>query len=170
MPAHPDWARWCFASVSYLLKDIAETADLPVMTEHFDDRTKEFMQAEDRAEIRITGPFVREDSKDCFTVYLDVNVLLTSRYGGQKKNPFDILKFAGLFQEAMTSPIPVWNYGPEADDYRDDDPDSQVFIGCLLPRHGKNDLNRVFNFGQTTETDKVKQTAVDGRFVMHITE
>ncbi len=85
-----------------------------------------------RAEIRITGPFDQELSKGYHRIYVDVNVLLTSRYDGQK-NAATILKYAGLFHEAMSEPIPVWNFGGEPGDYVEDDPETQVFLGCLNP-------------------------------------
>lgn len=170
MSANPNWARWIFASVADALKSIATTHNLAVLVEHLDERSDAFMQADDRVEIRITGPFSQELSKGCFRLWVDVNVLLTSRYGGAKKNALDILRFAGLFQEAMDSPIPVWNYGAQPGDYLDSDPNTQVFIGCLLPRPGNSDSVRLFNFGQTDPTDKLKQSAVDARYVMYLEE
>jgi hypothetical protein len=170
MAADPNWARWIFASVADCLKSIATENDVPVLVEHLDERTDAFMRAEDRVEVRITGPFTQELSKGYHRIWVDANVLITSRYGGKGKNAYDILKIAGLYHEAMTLPIPVWNYGNEPGDFVEADPESQVFIGCLLPRPGKNDTARVFNFGQTDRTDKLKQSAVDARFVMYLAE
>lgn len=170
MAADPNWSRWIFASVAFKLKAVATEANLAVLVEHLDERSDAFMKATDRVEIRITGPFTQELSKGSFRIWVDANVLLTSRYDGSAKNAYDILKFAGLFHEAMDSPIPVWNYGPEPGDYLDSDPNTQVFIGCLLPRPGTNDSIRVFNFGQTDKVDKLKQSAVDARYVMYLEE
>lgn len=169
MSANPNWARWLFASTAYVLKTVATSNNLAVLVEHLDERNDAFMKSGDRAEIRITGPFSREASKGYHRLYLDVNVLLTSRYDGPEKNQYNILKYAGLFHGALSMPIPVWNYGPEDDDYQDDVPDSQLFIGCLLPKGTKSDLVKVFNFGQTNETVKLKQTVIDARYEMEIT-
>jgi len=141
-----------------------------VLIEHLDEKSDAFIKASDRAEIRITGPFTQELSKGYHRLLLDVNVLLTSRYDGPAKNQYNILKFAGLFQGALSMPIPVWNYGGEAGDYDAAIPESQLFIGCLLPKGTKSDLVKVFNFGQTNETDKLKQTVVDAHYEMFITE
>lgn len=168
--ANPNWARWIFASVGYHLKQASTGTGAAILVEHLDERTEAFMQAADRAEIRITGPFVQELSKGCYRLWVDANVLLTSRYDGAKKNANDIIKFAGVFQAAMDLPIPVWNYGNEADDWKDGQPDTQVHIGCLLPRPGKNESIKLFHFGQTDKTDKLKQTVVDARYVMYIDE
>jgi len=169
MAANPNWARWIFHSVACHLKEVATSASLPVLIEHFDERTAAFERATDRAEIRITGPFDQELSKGYHRIYVDVNVLLTSRYDGQK-NAATILKYAGLFHEAMSEPIPVWNFGGEPGDYVEDDPDTQVHLGCLTPRPGRNDNVRVMHFGQMDKIDKIKQTEVDARYVMELTE
>jgi hypothetical protein len=161
MPANPNWARWVFASVADVLKTVAMSNQLPVLVDHLDERSSAFMQSSDRAEIRITGPFTQELSKGYHRLLVDVNVLLTRRYDGPEKNQYNILKFAGLFHGALSMPIPVWNYGPEDGDYKD----SPLFIGCLLPNGEK-----VSNFGQTNETDKLKQTVVDARYEKFITE
>lgn len=168
MPANPNWARWIFASTAYALKKVATDASLPVLVEHLDERTQAFMEAPDRAEIRITGPFTTELSHGCFRIFLDANVLLWSRYDGKVKNQYNLLKNAGLFHERMDSPIAVWNYGSLAGDYQDADPSTQVFLGCLRPKPGRSESIKVFNFGQVDKIDKVKQTAVDAKFVMYI--
>ena len=85
MAANPNWARWIFHSVADYLKEVATDADLPVLIEHFDERTAAFERATDKAEIRITGPFDQELSKGYHRIYVDVNVLLTSRYDGPEE-------------------------------------------------------------------------------------
>jgi hypothetical protein len=170
MPANPNWARWIFASVADHLKSVAVTHSLPVLVDHLDDRTTAFMQASDRAEIRITGPFTQEVSMGFHRVYVDANVLLTSRYDGQKKDQMAVFKYAGFFHEAMDSPIPIWNYGNMTGDFVEGDPATQVFLGCLKPRPGKNDSVQVFHFGQTDKVDKLKQSAVNARYYMEIQE
>lgn len=168
--AHKDWARWIFASVADYLKQIAVARNLPVLIEHLDERTEAFMAATDHAEVRITGPFVQEMSKGYYRIHVVVNVLLTSRYDGDLKNAYNVLKHAGAFQEAMDSPIGVWNFGGEPGDYVEGDPETQVFLGCLTPRSGRNDEVRVLNFGQIDLVDKIKQTEVDARYVMELNE
>ncbi len=170
MAANPHWARWVFHSVADYLKQVAAEAGLPALIEHFDERTAAFEHASDRAEIRITGPFDQELSKGYHRIYVDANVLLTSRYDGARKNAAAILRYAGLFHEAMAGPIPVWNFGGEPGDYVADAPDAQVHLGCLTPRPGNNNSIRVLHFGQLDKVDKIKQTAVDARYVLYLTE
>jgi hypothetical protein len=168
MPANPNWARWIFASVAYHLKQVATVNSIPVLIEHLDERSTGTMEPTLRAEIRITGPYTRELSHGFYRIFADVNVLLTSRYEGDQKNAYDILIAAGHFHTAMDGPIPVWNYGGELNDYDPDVPETQLHLGCLTPRDGKNDLVRVLNFGQIDKVSKVRQTAVDARYVMDL--
>lgn len=170
MPANPNWARWIFASIANAMKDVADDADLPLLVEHLQERTKGFMEAADHAELRISGPFTQELSKGCFRLWVDANVLLTSRYEGKAKNAYDILRFAGLFHEAMDSPIGVWNFGNQPGDYVDGDTSTQVFLGCLLPKAGNGNSVRVINFGQIDNTEKIKQTVVDVSYEMFLNE
>lgn len=163
MPANPNWARWVFASVAVYLKQVAEDANVPVIVEGLDDRADAFQRATDRVEIRINGPFTREPSKGYFLLQVDVNVLLTSRYDDEK-NLYTPIKYLGLFHEAMDSVIPVFKFGLEPGD----DEDEQ--IGCLSPRVGRNESVRVLHFGQIDKTDRVKQSAVDARYFMELTE
>jgi hypothetical protein len=152
------------------LHQIAEDIALPVLIEGFDERTADFERATDRAEIRITGPFDQEQSKGYHRIYVDANVLITSRYDGASKNAATWLKYAGLFHEAMSKPIPVWNFGSEPGDYDASEPSTQIFLGCLKPRPGNNNSVRVLHFGQLDKVDKIKQTAVDARYVLYLNE
>jgi hypothetical protein len=170
MAFDPKWPRYIFASCAYEMRQLATAHELPLLIEHLDDRTDAFMQAPNRAEARITGPFEQEQSKGYHHLLVDMNVLLTSIYGGQKKNPYDIIDFGGLFQERMGQPFPVWNYGLGVGEYND--PDSmtrvQTFLGCLLPIPGKNATIKLQHFGQTDKTDKLKQSVVDARYYIDL--
>lgn len=168
MPSNPNWPRWIFASIAKVLKQIATDNSIPVLIEHLDERNDSFQKAPDRAEIRITGPFVTELSQGYFRAYVDVNVLLTSHYGGTAKHGYDILRLAGLFQEAMSKNIAVWNYGDQAGDFTSDSM-TQVTIGCLEPRPEVSESIRVFNLGQTDRTVKQKQSVVEARYVLFLT-
>ena len=161
MAVNPNWARWVFASVATYLRDIAKEAKLPVLVEGLDDRTNEFMEATDRCEVRITGPYTREVSRNYFQVTLLVNVLFTSHYEEQK-NQYAILNAIGVFHEAMDGPIAVYKYGNGPDD------DEHELVGCLIPANGKNDSVRVLHFGQTDPTTRLKQSMVDASYKMEI--
>ena len=161
MPANPNWARWVFASVATCLKQVAQGQQLPVLIEGLDERTTEFMSATDRCEVRITGPFTREVSRDWYQIEVVVNVLFVSRYEEQK-NQYAIIQKMGVFHEAMDGAIAVYKYGSGADD------DEHVLVGCLSPVQGRHDAIRVMHFGQIDPTDRLKQSMVDARYRMEI--
>jgi len=161
MPANPNWARWVFASVATYLKQVAQSQQLPVLIEGLDERTTEFMSATDRCEVRITGPFTKELSRDYFQVEVVVNVLFVSRYEEQK-NQYAIIQKTGVFQEAMDGSIAVYKYGNGPED------DEHALIDCLSPAQGRHDAIRVMHFGQINSTDRLKQSMVDARYRMEI--
>jgi len=161
MRANPNWARWVFASVATYLTQVAEGQQLPVLIEGLDERTTEFMNATDRCEVRITGPFARGISRDWYQIEVLVNVLFVSRYEEQK-NQYDIIQKTGIFQEAMDGPIAIYKYGNGPDD------DEHALVGCLSPIQGRREAIRVLHFGQINPIDRLKQSMVDARYRMEI--
>ena len=161
MSANPNWARWVFASVATFLKQVAQSQQLPVLVEGLDDRTTEFIEATDRCEIRITGPFTKELSHNYFQVEVIVNVLFLSRYE-ESKNQYAIIQKMGVFHEAMDGAIAVYKYGKEPGD------DEHAIVGCLSPIQGRSDAIRVMHFGQVNPTDRLKQSMVDARYRMEL--
>lgn len=167
MPADPNWARYIFASVATYLKAFADDHSLPVVIEGLHERTDAYMESADRIEVRINGPYTQEISKNYYRVWVDANVLLTSRMESGK-NAFSIQRFAGVFQSAMDGPIPLWNYGDQPGDYLDSDITTQKWFGCLSPRSRANDSIKVYHFGQVEKTDHVKQTIVDASYFVFL--
>ena len=161
MAANPNWARWMFASIAFTLKAVATGNSIPVIVEGMDEETNEFTRATDRVEIRISGPYTRPLSGGEYHIFMDANVLFTSRFDGAGKNRHTILENVGLYQEAMDSPISVYRYGSEVGD-------DDSFLGCLTPRQGKNDTVRVMHFGKIDTTDKLRQSMVDARYEMYL--
>lgn len=164
MPANANWARWIYASLADYLKEVADDASLPIFVESLDDRGTAFQEATDRAEIRINGPFTNELSRGYYKILVDANVLVSSRYDGKTKNGYELTRILGLFHEAMDSVIPVFKHGLQPGD------DSEAQLGCLSPKAGKNENVRVLHFGQIDRTDRVKQGAVDARYIMYLND
>jgi hypothetical protein len=119
------------------------------------------MEATDRCEVRITGPFTREVSRNYFQIEVVVNVLFLSRYEEQK-NRYAIIQKTGVFQEAMDGPVAVYKYGNGPDD------DEHALVGCLLPVQGRHNAIRVLHFGQINPTDRLKQSMVDASYRMEV--
>ena len=160
MGVNPNWARWAFASVATRLKHVAKEANIPALVEGLDERTTAFMESPMRVEIRMSGPFTKELSKDYYELGVDINLLFTSRYE-TNGNQYDIIRIVGIFHEAVDDVIPMKRYG-------DQPGDDESLVGCLMTRTGKNDAVRVFHFGQTDQTDRQKQVMIDARHVLYL--
>lgn len=159
--ANRNWTRWIHASVAKYLKQVAVTNQIPVLIEGIDDRDQSFMEAPDRVEIRMNGPHSQELSKGYHRLYVDINVLITSRMGNENKNVYDLDNALGIFHEAMDGVISTFRLGTGPDD-------DQSLLVCLQPRSGKNDSVRVIHFGQIEKTDRLTQGVVDARYIGHI--
>ena len=121
-------ARWVFASVAVYFKSIADGLSLPLLVEGVDERESETME-EDHAELRLSGPFVREVSNGMWRTWTDINVLLTTRMLMSQEDAYGIARLGGKFEQAMAARIPIYKYGPDVGD------DSSL-IDCLTQRKG----------------------------------
>ena len=148
-----DWSRWMHASVAAYLKNVADGIQLPSLVEGVEDRTKAFMKATDRAEIRVNGPYTKKFS-GMHEARIYVNVLVTSNMG-QDKNAFSYDTILGAFHAAMDVEIPLFKTGSSADD--------QTQIGCLK----QIDEVKVFRFGQLSSDDRVRQGMVTSAYTYH---
>ena len=156
--ANKNWRRWIHASVGKYLKQVATTNNIPVLIEGIDDRSPTFMEATDRVEIRVNGPFSQELSRNYFRILVDINVVLTSHMEGEKKNAYRLDDNLGVFHNAMDGVIGIYRLGTGPDD-------DQALVMCLSPRPGKNDSVRVIDFGQIDKVDRNRQGVVDARYV-----
>jgi hypothetical protein len=155
-----NWPRWISASVADYFKVVTDTLHLPLLTEGVDDRAHKTMHY-NHAELRVNGPFIQEPSHNYYILNVDINVLLTELMGDV--NAYNMTTWCGAIQNAMDGPINVYRYGSETGD-------DQAWIGCLIPRRGGGNSNRVLHFGQLNRVDRILQSEVDGRFKMELSE
>jgi hypothetical protein len=158
--SNPNWARWVFASLATYFTSVAQKCNIPVLVEGLDERTTEFMEATDRVEVRITGPFIRDLSVKYYECAVDANALFFSRYE-EGKNKYDILAAVGAFQQAMDSPIPLYRLGNQ-------DIDDGGIFGVLEPRKNRGESTRVLHLGQADLTNRIKSTLVDARYFTYL--
>lgn len=159
--AKKHWARWIHASVAKYLKDIAASNSLSSLVEGLEDRTDDFMEASERVEIRMNGPFTQEVSQNCFRFWVEINIIALVTTGEALRNSYRLNEILGIFHEAMDKPISVFRYGTGPDD-------DDSLLGCLLPRSGKNDAIRVFHFGEIDNDTGLRQGMVDAGYEMYI--
>lgn len=147
---NPNLGRWLKSSIAKYLKDVAT---VPAIVEGLDDRSPAFMEAPDRIEIRVNGPFTKELSAGYFRVTADVNVLVNSAMAN--KNAYTLDNILGTLHGAMDSAIGVFRFGDGPDD-------DQTLIGCLTPQSPI----RTIHFGEITPG--LKQGEVDARYTMDV--
>jgi hypothetical protein len=155
--------RWIKASIAKALLEVAGDMHLPARVEGVHDRTKEFEAAPNRAELRITGPYTSEASKGYYRALVDVNVLLLTQTANQP-NAYASITLAGGFQEVMSDPIPVYNYGPEKGDYVATDASTLIQLGCMTVR-AKRPVS-IRDFGQVDPAVKLNQQEISASYEM----
>ena len=159
---NPNWARWIAASLAVYYKTVADALSIELLVEGIDERESEKMNA-DRAELRVNGPFIRQQSSGYFRLDVDSNILLTDLMGGEEDNPYNLMNWAGAFQVAAEKAIPVYRYGPDTEGV-----DDASLVGCLTVR-GRKEGPDLFHFGQVSVDDRVRQAAVDTQHWMFLT-
>jgi len=162
-----DWTRSMFASIAKSMKEVAADCNIPCLVDPLDERTAAFMDAENNATVRISGPSDLETGKGYHKLMVDVSVLLMGALAG-RVNAYDIFTWVGRFSEALTDAIPVYNYGSEPGDYVPGDDSTLVQLGCLVPRPGRP-VN-TFVFGQVEKDMKTKQVEVNAQLMMEMQE
>lgn len=168
LPPDPNWPRWIEASIATHMEDQllnlwnANDFGMPVkmLYDGIEERTDEFMKHPYRVELRTNGPNLREQSRGCYLVQMDINILFTLCMESLD-NAFIPSLFGGFALRAMNLCIPILRTGC-LDPVLDDD----SFIDSLTPRPRKNDNVKLINFAQLTETDEVVQKTVDGQYEM----
>ncbi len=152
-----NWPRWIMASIAKYFSDVVATIPLPILVDGVDEREPEKLHY-DHAELRITGPYCTELSRNYFRILVDVNVLLTELM--DKVNAYDLQTWCGVIAAAMDGPINVYKYGNEVGD-------DSSWVFCLTPVNGRIDPNRILHFGQLGRTDRIRQSMIDGHFVTY---
>ncbi len=153
-------ARWTVASIVDYFKTIALGLSLPLFVEGLDERISSVMEA-DRAELRVNGPFVREVSKDCWRLHVDINILVIDHMQVRLENAYSSVIWGGKFLSAMTERIPVYRYGTGI-------ADTSTLVGCLTQQAGIGEPARLINYGQVNADIRIRQSAVVGQFEMFV--
>ena len=156
MSANPNWPRWIFATVSKHFTDAAIAANIPLFIEgqHRDTRKEKEL-----FELRTDGPTLREVSKGCWVLRVEINILVHSTMDDQ--NYHRIHQNVGIASAAFDKAIAVFKLGKN-----DPDPDDQSFLGCLqlIQNRETQDFLEINHFGQIELKSKIVQASVEGHF------
>ena len=149
--ANPNWARWIFASVS----------------KHFDDRKGDyelFIEGQyrnvnppkDFFELRMDGPYITEQNKGYFQVYVEINVLVQSHM--DDTNYHRIHETTGYVSSIYTG-IKLYKFG-------NGPLDTQEEFGCLRLLQNTQKRNRIEinQFGQIDPKVRLMQASIEGHF------
>lgn len=158
MSANPNWPRWIFATVSKHFTDAAAVANLPMFIEGQHRNTRKL---KDFFELRMDGPTLREVSKGCWVLRIEVNILVQSTMNDS--NYHRIHQNVGILSAAFVKSIAVFKLGKD-----DPDPDDQTFLGCLnlLQNRESQDFLEINHFGQIEVNTKLVQASVEGHYSM----
>ena len=150
--------RWLQASLNTYFKDISDGIPLPFFVEVIDEDTINVFQ-QDHVILRMVGPMLYEGSKGERWATLEVQILLTD-IRQSSENAYNIFTWAGIFQEAMLAPIPIYRYGtgPSDDD---------TLLGCLQPDPGVRNHVRTVNYGQMDKELRITQMSVIARYLLY---
>ncbi len=158
---NPNIPRWILTSASKYLKQICTEANLPVMVIGVDDPKPSFMDATDRGEIRITGPFIKKFGSTQHQYMVPINILITSRYD-HNKNAYTVEPAIGAIVSAMDDGFGAFKLG------NGDDDDESTQLGCFRVDDGSE--VKVLRFGPVAKTEKVKEIIIDARFVAELND
>jgi len=150
--------RWIFQSIASHFQLLAADLSLPFLVEGIDERSDETMHS-DHVELRVTGPTVKEISRDYYDTNTVINCLFTKAMNPVDTNAYDLIQWTGAFASAMLDPIPIYKKGSGADD-------DGSFISCLRIAKDKKEAARVYHFGQLDKDTPVRQSEVDAVFSM----
>jgi len=155
MSIHPDWIRWSVASFAdhfnsakgdyelYLEGDDRDTDDLDIF-----------------AEFRVDGPFIKNPSRNYYTLALEVNILIQAHMG--LSNIYAGLIAVGVFAAAFTNTVKAYRYGTGVND-------DDTLLGCYKHMNSRNnDSIDVGQFGIIRPDTRIRQYTLEGHYLMEL--
>ena len=156
MSANPNWPRWIFATVSKHFTDASQVAGTPLFIE---GQHRDTSKLKDFYELRLDGPTLREVSKGCWILRIEINILATSVMNDS--NYHTIHQLVGNAAAAFEKAITVLKYGNNPQD-------DKTFVGCLqlIQDRETRDFIEINHFGQVDVKTKLMQASVEGHYKM----
>lgn len=156
MSANPNWPRWIFATVSKHFQDASTAAGIPLFIEGQHRATRKL---KDFFEMRTDGPTLREVSKGCWVLRLEINIIVQSTM--DDTNYHRIHQNVGIVAQAFDRAISVFKFGNNPQD-------DGSFVGCLelIQNRESRDFIEINHFGQIDKQTKLMQASVEGHYKM----
>lgn len=156
MPVNPNLTKWVLGSIAKYFQPIATNLGITYYVEGLDNYDSEKI-SEDRVEVRIYGPEIKEISAGSFKINITINIILSS-FVNQTGNKYTHFERCGEFVSAMSERIPITKIGGDGS-----------LIGCLTYKRTKDTAVKQFHFGLVTKDDLIKQSEFDCNYEMEIT-
>lgn len=149
-PYNEHWERWCRISIE---KHFQRGVEL--FTNFFIEGFERDTEAlQDYIEIRVDGPYIRENANDQWRLYFEVNILCVAQENNEDVYRLNRLtgRVGSLFENIL-----VYKYGQSVED-------DERQIGCLriTPRAGEK-IQTSF-FGKINPATRILQASVEGHY------
>lgn len=158
MAQDPNWARWIRASVAVWFQNHI-TAVSASSYLYFEGQDRDTSKLHDWAELRMMGPWMREQSQNYWQFEIRLNLFIAS--GVDATDLYKQQRLQGLYLPIFGNTIPVYRLGTgEFDD--------QSLMECL--QLSPKDQIQVLNFGIVNTTDHVtrmEQSAIQAKYCMY---
>lgn len=156
---NPNWDRWILASISTHFKvAILDVFSLPMFVE---GQHRETNKDQAWFEVRVDGPFQRQQQKDCWLLTVEVNCLISTSI--DDFNFHDHRQNTGNVSSGFANCINVFRFGDS-----NPVPDDQTLLGVLKLRKGEEGRVITTHFGQLEPRVKMQQTTIEGHYEMQL--
>lgn len=152
-PFNTNWERWCRVSIEKHFR-LGVELFTNVFIEGFERDTESLA---DYIEIRIDGPYIRENLKDQWRLYFEVNILCVAQENNDDSYRLNRItgQVCSLFENIL-----VRRYGQSEED------DEQE-IGCLILTPRGNERIQTSYFGKINPANRILQASVEGHYHIH---
>ena len=156
MSYNENWPRWMELSIFKFIDDNAP--DIAFV--YYEGQERKTSGYSAWFEVRMDGPFAREESKDNWFFEVEVNVLVSCEVG---RDFSKASKMFGKVGSMLDASIPIFKLGDEPGD------DANVKLGCLtVDTRTDKDGIIIKRFGQVEPKVKLIQGSVEVRYWLRL--
>lgn len=155
---NPSWVKWITVSIQKHFETQCIAAGFKLVIE---GTKKDNRSLDNTVELRIDGPYFREDSKDNWLVKVEINTLL--RFPISRTNYHHSYQNIGITAAMFAESISIMRYGSEAID-------DGSYLECLqLITDQRREPLTINNFGQVDPTLELIQASIEGHYTAQFT-
>lgn len=156
LTANEHWGRWIFATMSGDLdSQFNSTYEIFIEGTH-----RGLPENEELIEFRMDGPWIRQPSRGCFILRVEVNLLLRSYMDDDDFHK--MRRLCGAVQSWLGQNHCIYRYGDGIDD-------DQSLLGTLELKNRKDsEPIRLNQFGQVDPRYRLEEATVEATFEIHL--